>query len=176
MKRPALLLAAALAALAAGCASTDSLGRQSHRALVVEESGLDNVSFLYQPRPGDRRFPDPCRLEIYSGKAILRTGPSPQVRDSFSVATADRHWNGVAEGRLDLTGEQVREILQTFVDEGLVPERRPRAQGLPCLQYAGTIGREKFAAATSNAVLVDTFEDFVTSNFSGTLRQAALMH
>ena len=75
-----------------------------------------------------------------------------------------------------ITGEQVREILQTFVDEGLVPERRPRAQGLPCLQYAGTIGREKFAAATSNAVLVDTFEDFVTSNFSGTLRQAALMH
>lgn len=173
--RPLLLLAAAAALLAQGCFSaTDSTGRIPHEEFDVEASGLNNVQFLYEPRPGDPRFPHLCRLELYGdGLAVLRTGRSPQLRDSFSTDSSHPDWNHVAEGRLDLTAEQMRTVMQVFVDEGLVPSRtvRETESAGPILQYGGNVNGKKFRNVTSNPIMIDTFEDFVETNFADTLRR-----
>ena len=175
LPRPALLLAAAAVMLFAhGCFSpTDSTGRIPHEEIEVESSGLNNVVFVYEPAPGDPRFPHLCRLELYgSGLAVMRTGRSPQLRDAFSVDASHPDWNHVAEGRLDLTSEQMRTVMQVFVDEGLVPSRSVREDlSAPVLQYAGNINGKKFRNVTGNPILIDAFEDFLETNFSDTLRR-----
>ena len=141
----------------------------------MEGSGLDNVSFLYQPAAADARFPWPCRLELYgTGAAVLRTGPSPQVVDAFARNVEDSAWNAFVEERLDFTPGQMRTVFQVFVDEGLVPSRAVRETGpeRPLLQCAGTLGREKFVRITRNRALVDAFEDFLETNFAPALRRA----
>ena len=180
LPRPALLAAAAAVMLFAhGCFSpTDSTGRIPHEEIEVESSGLNNVVFVYEPIPGDPRFPHLCRLELYGdGLAVFRPGRSPQLRDSFSTDVSHPDWNHIVEGRLDLTAEQMRTVMQVFVDEGLVPSRRVREEGpaLPLLQCAGTIGPNKFVRSTRNRLLVDAFEDFVETNFSDALRRAGGM-
>ena len=176
LPRPALLAAAAAVMLFAhGCFSpTDSTGRIPHEEIEVESSGLNNVVFVYEPIPGDPRFPHLCRLELYGdGLAVFRTGRSPQLRDSFSTDVSHPDWNHIVEGRLDLTAEQMRTVMQVFVDEGLVPSRSVRESDSESavLQYAGNINGKKFRNATRNAILVDTFEDFAETNFSDTLRR-----
>ena len=170
-----LLFLAAAGLLAQGCLSaTDSTGRIPHEEIEVAASGLNNVVFLYEPAPGDPRFPHVCRLELYGGGlAVLRTGRSPQLRNSFSIDASHPDWNHVAEGRLDLTAEQMRTVMQVFVDEGLVPSRTVTEDGpaAPVLQYAGNINGKKFRNVTVNAILIDTFEDFVETNFADTLRR-----
>ena len=169
--------AAALVAAASGCAYAPT-ERLPHKQYEVVESGLDNATFLYLPAPDDRRFRWPCRLELYgTGAAVLRTGPSPQVVDSFAQDVTDRSWNAYVEARKEFTPAQMRAVLQVFVDEGLVPSRRVRESGpaLPVLKCAGTIGPNKFVRQTRNRLLADVFEDFVETNFSDALRRAGGM-
>ncbi len=177
-RRSSLVVAAAIAAAtAAGCvyAPTEKL---PHKQYDVVESGLDNATFLYHPAPRDTRFRWPCRLELYgTGAAVLRTGPSPQVVDSFAHDINDRSWNSFVEERKQFTPAEMRDVLQVFVDEGLVPSRGVREEGpaLPLLQCAGTIGPNKFVRDTRNRLLADVFEDFVETNFSDALRRAGGM-
>jgi len=174
MKRLVALLLLPLA-LCAGCVSYGPDEILPHKAVVVEGSGLDNAGFLYEPAPGDARFPWPCRLELYgTGSAVLRTGPSPQIRDSFSQDVDNPAWNAFVEEKRDFTPEQMRIVFQVFVDEGLIPSRSVRETGpeRPLLQCAGTIGRDKFVRVTRNRHIVDVFEDFVETNFSSALRRA----
>ena len=166
--------AAALAAAATGCvyAPTEKL---PHKQYDVDQSGLDNATFLYHPAPNDSRFRWPCRLELYgTGAAVLKTGPSPQVVDAFAQDISHRSWNSFVEARREFTPAQMREVFQVFVDEGLVPSRQVREEGpaLPLLKCAGTIGPNKFVRQTRNRLLVDAFEDFVETNFSDALRRA----
>ena len=178
-RRATLAVAAAVAAAtAAGCAAYGPDERLPHRQYDVVQSGLDNATFLYTPAPRDRRFRWPCRLEIYgTGAAVLRTGPSPQVVDSFAQDVTDRSWNSFVEERKEFTPAQMRDVFQVFVDEGIVPSRNVREEGpaLPFLRCAGTIGPNKFVRATRNRLLVDAFEDFVETNFSDALRRAGGM-
>ena len=101
------------------------------------------------------------------------TGRSPQLRDSFSTDVSHPDWNHIVEGRLDLTAEQMRTVMQVFVDEGLVPSRSVREPDSESavLQYAGNINGKKFRNVTSNPIMIDTFEDFVETNFADTLRR-----
>ena len=175
VRLPSLAVAAALAVVAAaGCvyAPTEKL---PHKQFDVVESGLDNATFLYHPAENDRRFRWPCRLELYgTGAAVLRTGPSPQVVDSFSQDITHRSWNSFVEDRRNFTPAQMRGVFQVFVDEGLVPSRGVREEGpaLPLLQCSGTIGPNKFVRITRNRLIADAFEDFVETNFSDALRRA----
>ena len=168
-------VAAAAAIAAAGCAVYGPTETLPHKQYDVVESGLDNVTFLYQPAPRDTRFRWPCRLELYgTGAAVLRTGPSPQVVDPFAHDINDRSWNSFVEDRKQFTPAEMRDVFQVFVDEGLVPSRNVREEGpaLPLLQCSGTIGRNKFVRVTRNRLLSDAFEDFVETNFSSALRRA----
>ena len=174
----AAVIAAAAAIAAAGCAAYGPTEKLPHKQYDVVESGLDNATFLYRPSPRDRRFRWPCRLEIYgTGTAILKTGPSPQVVDSFSQDVTDRSWNSFVEERRQFTPREMRAVFQVFVDEGIVPSRSVREEGpaLPLLQCSGTIGRNKFVRITRNRLLSDAFEDFVETNFSPALRRAGGM-
>jgi len=168
----AIAAAAAIAVTGCAYAPTEKL---PHKQYEVVQSGLDNATFLHLPAPDDRRFRWPCRLELYgTGAAVLRTGPSPQVVDSFAQDVTDRSWNAYVEARKEFTPAQMRAVLQVFVDERLVPSRQVREEGpaLPVLKCAGTIGPNKFVRSTRNRLLVDAFEDFVETNFSDALRRA----
>jgi hypothetical protein len=175
-RRASLVVAAAIAAVASvGCTVYGPTEKLPHKQYDVVESGLDNATFLYYPAERDTRFRWPCRLELYgTGAAVLRTGPSPQVVDSFAHDINDRSWNSFVEERKQFTPAEMREVFQVFVDEGLVPSRNVREEGpaLPLLQCAGTIGRNKFVRVTRNRLLSDVFEDFVETNFSSALRRA----
>ena len=171
----ALALSAPLL-FAPGCASTDREGRIPHESFAVAGSGLDHVSFVYDPAPGSERFPHPFRLELYgTGLVTFRTGPSPQVRDSFSTASADPDWQRMVQGRFAVSPDEMRDILQVFVDEGMVPSRAVRGNlgAAPVVQYAGNVNNKKFRNATSNAVLVDAVEDFAETNFARELAASA---
>ena len=170
-------IAAAAAIAASGCAYAPT-ERLPHKQYEVVESGLDNATFLYLPAENDRRFRWPCRLELYgTGSAVLRTGPSPQVVDSFAQDVTHRSWNALVEERKEFTPAQMSAVFQVFVDEGLVPSRGVREEGpeRPFLKCAGTIGPNKFVRQTRNRLILDVFEDFVETNFSDALRRAGGM-
>lgn len=177
MKRT-IFLAAALA-LAAGCASpVGPDGRLTHKQFEVRGSGLDWMEFVYTPAPDSAVFAHPCRLELYgSGLARLRTGPSPQVRDDFASDPSDPHWNDVVVESMAVTPDEMRGIMQVFVDEGVVADRPGAASSgrLPSVSCGGTVNTEKFRLTTDNRALVGTLEDFLETNFGPALRAAARM-
>ena len=164
--------------LLSGCASSPTLpdGRLRHKDFAVKGSALDFVEFLYLPAPGSRRIPHPCRLELHgTGLARLRTGPSPQVRDDFAADPSDPHWNDLVQEQMAITPDQMRGVLQVFVDEGLVPDPPPRdAAEPPLVRYNGKVNMEQFFVSTSNRRLVETLEDFLETNFAPALRRSAV--
>ena len=169
--------AAAALLLAAGCASSvGSDGRLAHKQFDVRGSGLDWMEFVYTPAPDSPAFAHPCRLELYgSGLARLRTGPSPQVRDDFASDPSDPHWNDLVVESLAMTPDEMRGVMQVFVDEGVVAAvpRRASSGRLPSGACGGTVNTEKFRLSTDNAALVGTVEDFLETNFGPALRAAA---
>lgn len=172
-----LLCAAAALLLAAGCASpVDPDGRLVHKAFEVRGSGLDWMEFVYVPAPDSAAFAHVCRLELYgSGLARLRTGPSPQVRDDFASDPSDPHWNDLVVETLAMTPDEMRGVMQVFVDEGVVATYPAKASSgrLPSVSCGGTVNAEKFRLVTDNAALVGTVEDFLGTNFGPALRAAA---
>lgn len=151
-------------------------GRLRHKQFEVRGSGLDWMTFVYAPAPGSRRIPHLCRLELYgSGMARLRSGPSPQVRDDFATDASDPRWNDLVDETLATTPDEMRGVMQVFVDEGVVAEdpRRVSASRLPSVTCAGTVNTEKFRLVTDNAALVGTVEDFIETNFGPALRRSA---
>lgn len=170
---------AALAMLAAsGCASVDSEGRLRHKQFEVRGSGLDWLEIAYQPAPGDERFPYPVRLSLVgSGKVEVKSGPSPQVEDAFSVDFANPHWNDIVRETLTFPPEEMKEVFQTFVDEGLVATPTPpRIERLrrPFITYVGTVNTEKFRYQTDNRRLVSLVEAALSANFGAKLRATAV--
>lgn len=176
---PRFLRACAAAAVlaCAGCVSPVLPdGRLRHKQFEVRGSGLDWMAFVYSPAPGSRRIPHLCRLELYgSGMARLRTGPSPQVRDDFATDASDPRWNDLVDESLAMTPEEMRGVMQVFVDEGVVAEnpRRVSASRPPSVTCAGTVNAEKFRLVTDNVPLVETVEDFIETNFGPALRRSA---
>ncbi len=167
---------AALAALAVGCASVDSTGRVPHKDIVVESSGLNNVSFLYDPAPGDVRHPHPVRAELLgTGMISFASGPSPLVRDSFSTDAGNPNWNAIVRTRISIPQDQMTEVFQIFADEGLVPSRavRLRANAKRRLQFAGNLNNSKFVGVTDNDILIGAFEDFLDEFFAREMHEAA---
>ena len=174
------VLAFAVPALlaASGCASVDSEGRLRHKQFEVKGSGLDWLEIAYQPAPGDDRFPYPVRLSLVgSGKVEMKSGPSPQVEDSFSVDYGNPHWHDIVRETLTFPPEEMKEVFQTFVDEGLVATPSPpRRENLrrPFVEYAGTINTEKFRYLTDNRRLVSLVEAALSENFGAKLRATAV--
>ena len=171
-------VALALLACAAGCASVDRTGRVPHKDVVVEDSGLNHVSFLYDPEPGDRRHPHPVRAELFgTGLLSFASGPSPLVRDSFSTDAANPNWNAIVRARISIPPARMTEVFQIFADEGLVPSRFVplRSGATKRLQFAGNLNNSKFAGVTDNPFLVGAFEDFLDEFFPRELRAAAAL-
>lgn len=178
LRRALVATATALAAatLSAGCSSVDSEGRLRHEEIAVEPSGLNNATFLYDPAPGNPLFRHPVRVELIgTGMASFCSGPSPQVRDSFSVDSEHPDWNRLVRDNATFTQSEMADVFQIFVDEGLVPTRRtsPSRVGAPVLQFAGTLENRKFSGATDNTVLIAAFEDFVREFFPRGLEAAS---
>lgn len=168
MIRRLSILLLALALLAIGCSSEDSQGRLRHRQFDLEVMGIDWLTIIYHPKPGSSRFPYPVRVELYgNGAIVVKTGPSPQVLDDFSSDYQNPAWNQIAEDRKTLSQPDMQLVLQTFINEGVIPATgcRPPLKGTPYIHCAGTLGFEKFINITSNAILVDTAEDFIETNF-----------
>lgn len=177
MKKSALFGAIALSLALAGCVSpVGSDGRIKHKQFEVRGSGLDWMEFVLTPVPGDDMIPFVCRLELYgSGMARLRTGPSPQVLDDFASDHADGRWNDLVVEQLAITPEQMRGVMQVFVDEGVVAEypHKLSVSRLPSVTCAGTVNTEKFRISTDNKALVETVADFIETNFGQALRRSA---
>lgn len=177
MRAAALAAAAAALAASSGCVSpVDGDGRIRHRQFEVAGSGLDWMEFVYSPAPGSGAIPFVCRLELYgSGMARLRIGPSPQVLNDFAANHSDAHWNDMVVEQAAMTPEQMRAVMQVFVDEGVVAEfpQKLSAAGLPSVSCAGTVNTEKFRLVTDNGLLVDAVADFIETNFAAALRRAA---
>ena len=177
-KRSVRLLpfAAALFA-AAGCASVDAEGRLRHKQFDVKGSGLDWLEIVYEPAPGDARFPYPVRLSfVGSGMLEMKSGPSPQVEDSMSQDYRNPLWNDFVKETVAFTPDEMKEAFQTLVDEGLVATPSPPPLdklGRPHVQYAGTINTEKFRYRTDNARLVSLVEAAMVENFGPKLRATA---
>ena len=176
--RHALLACCALILLG-GCASpTDKDGRLRHRQIVVAPSALNWLEVGYFPRANDPLVVSPCRLSFFgSGEVQFKTGRSPQVWSSFSQEVDHPHWNEVIADRLHIGPDEMCEVLQTFVDEGVVPPRafKIRRQEVkpPYVNIAGMIGMEKIRIATDNPYLVGLVEEAL-ENFEPALKRAAL--
>lgn len=169
-----LLLVCCLAV--AGCISPiGDDGRIKHKQFEVRGSGLDWMEFLYTPGPADGAIVHVCRLELYgSGMARLRTGPSPQVLDDFASNASDPRWNDLVVEQLAMTPDQMRGVMQVFVDEGVVAEfpGKLSAENKPSVSCAGTVNTEKFRLATDNPSLVGTVADFIETNFGPALQRS----
>lgn len=176
---PVSVAAAAFAAalFCSGCLSPVMPdGRLKHKQFEVRGSGLDWIAFVYTPAPESRAIPHVCRLELYgSGMAQLKTGPSPQVRDDFATDHSDPRWNDLESDSIAMTPDQMREVMQVFVDEGIVAEypQSVSAERLPAVVCTGKVNTEKFFLSTDNAPLVETVEDFIETNFPAAIRRSA---
>lgn len=163
---------------AAGCASVDEEGRLRHKQFDVKGSGLDWIEIVYEPAPGDARFPYPVRLSfVGSGSLEMKSGPSPQVEDSFSQNYLDPRWNDFVKETATFTPDEMKAAFQTLVDEGLVATPSPpRVEDLkrPFVQYAGTLNTEKFRYHTDNRRLVSLVEAAMEENFGPELRATAV--
>ncbi len=167
-----------VAAAGSGCLSpVDDAGRLRHRRIEVSLSGLDWMEISYYPADDNPRIPEACRLSLFgAGEVIFKTGRSPQIWDSFSEDVAHPDWNEVYTDRMHLSREEMREVFQAFVDEGLVPSSWPirRAEPIdkPYVRIVAQIGMEKVRRITDNRNLVDLVEAAL-ENFSPTLERAA---
>ena len=163
---------------AAGCASVDSEGRLRHKQFEVKGSGLDWLEIVYEPAPGDPRFPYPVRLSfVGSGSLEMKSGPSPLVEDSMSQDVRNPHWNDYVRETVTFTPDEMKEAFQTLVDEGLVATPSPPSPdelSTPHVQYAGTINTEKFRYRTDNARLVALVEAAMEANFGPKLRATSV--
>lgn len=168
---------AVAAAACSGCLSpVDSSGRLKHKDYTYEPSGLDYVEFIYAPAKNDARFPAPVRIYMSAGGTItVKHGKSPLVLDEMSTAYDDPDWNNIREERIAVSREEFAEIVQAFINEGLVPnDWRGRArdpQLPPVVRYAGKLHFEKFSEITDNKYMVGTVEDFLFSYFGNVFRR-----
>lgn len=187
---PLRLCAAAIlcAGLLSGCqnlAVTED-GHVRGETILVDDSSLNWVEFIYFPaqanagasplytRNGRKRITLPVRLSLLgSGSISMKIGTSEQVLNDFATGADAESWNDIQEDRINISPEMMRQILQVFVDEGLVPQYPaylPPPQKLPQIRYVGTIRGTKFGLQTDNPYLVKLVEDFLHTNFSRLLR------
>ncbi|MGN0844875.1 MAG: hypothetical protein ACI4QT_06610 [Kiritimatiellia bacterium] len=183
-----LCVAAILCAGLSGCqnlAVTED-GHVRGETIRVEDSSLNWVEFIYIPaqanaganplyaRNGRKRITLPVRLSLLgSGSISVKTGTSEQVLSDFATGADAESWNDIQEDRINISPEMMRQILQVFVDEGLVPQYPaylPPPQKLPQIRYVGTIQGTKFGLQTDNPFLVKLVEDFLHTNFAPLLR------
>lgn len=173
-----LTLACCALLLLAGCTSPlQEDGRLRHRQFEVQLSALDWLEVGYFPKSDDPQIPFPCRLSFFgTGEVQFKTGRSPQIWSSFSSEVNHPHWNEVISDRLHLKPGEMQEVLQTFVDEGVVPVRSftvsNKTVEKPYVNIAGMIGMEKIRLATDNPYLVGLVEEAL-ENFEPALRRAA---
>lgn len=94
---------------------------------TVDPSSLDWLEIAYTPRRNDPDFPQTCRLSLLgSGEMTFRTGRSPLVWDDFSTKREDPNWNDIWEDRIHIGEDAMGELLQSFVDLGVVPPKTVR--------------------------------------------------
>ena len=156
----------------------DGDGRIIHKQFEVEVSGLDWIEIVYFPASDDSEIRNICRLSIYgTGEILFRTGRSPRLADAFSDAVNDPYWNDYYSDRIHLDHEEIQEVYQFFVDEGIVPKNQMRVNKQPYtkpyITVAAQIGNEKVRLLTGNKHLVQLTEEAM-ENFRPTIREASM--
>ena len=134
------------------------------RVFPVETSSLDWLEIAYTPRENDPDFAMPCRLSLLgSGEMTFRIGRSPQVWDDFSTKVNDPYWNDIRVDRAHIGDEAMTELLQAFVDAGVVPPLYGRmvpgdAPKPPMVKIRGKIGGKAVARMVDNKKVVKLVE------------------
>ncbi len=154
------IVTAALLALAcaSGCALFD---RRERPPPQISDSQLNWLEITY--RPGDTRRP-PCRISMIGvGSLSVRTGASPLVADDFAHDPAHPNWNDIDAQRISLTPEDVRQIFQSLVNNGLLDAPRKdrttaSANGTAAVVFVGRLDREHVRRVASEPELVSRVE------------------
>ncbi len=161
-------------------------GHFRSEAIRVDDSSLNWVEFIYLPgktgavanplreQTGRKRISVPVRLSLLgSGSISMKIGTSEQVVNDFATGSDADSWNDMQEDRINISPDMMRQILQVFVDEGLIPQYPaylPPPQKTPQIRYVGKIQGTKFGMQTDNPFLVKLVEDFLHTNFEPLLR------
>lgn len=161
-----LLMMLALPLLTTACATPQNVreGTLSGRHFPVAGSSLDWLEISYTPAPNDPDFQMPCRLSLLgSGEMVFRTGRSPQVWDDFSTKIDDPHWNDLRVDRAHIGQDAMTELLQQFVDAGIVPNPYGRmtpgdAPKPPVVSIRGKISGKPIARRVDNRRVVRLVE------------------
>lgn len=118
MRKTALCIAAAAAAVLCGCASF-----LDNPFFTVKESGLNWISirhYNYRSTPVQRVS---VRIDG-NGLVTVREGSSMLVTNPFAKKSEDSTWNDIRESRITLSREEVVPLFQMLVDRGLFKDRR----------------------------------------------------
>jgi len=161
--------AAAFCFAAAGCVSSVGRdGRLKHENFRVSVSGLDWLVVDYHPSTNATRALTrfPVRVEIRgTGEIVCETGRSPRIWNAFSSETDNPYWNEIVSDRTHLGTGDIYNVLQRFVDEGVVatrPPRKPPSQ-LPAVIVRGNISGKKIALLTDNRHIVGLVEEIIAN-------------
>lgn len=175
-RRQLPVLALAVCTCATGCRSwaVKDDGHIRGKRIQVDDSSLNWVEFIYVP--GENRcaaIRDTVRLSLLgSGSITMKIGSSEQVVNDFAMSHDAATWNDILEDSINVDPAMMAEILQIFVDEGLMPvfpRLLPPVEKKPQIRYVGKINNTKFSCATDNRYLVELVERFIETNFSNLL-------
>ncbi len=155
-----IVIAAAAAALIAGCASAP---------IEVNDSQLNWLNITYQPSEQGAK---PCRINLIGvGSIEFMEGRSPRVADSFSQDTGHAHWQDVYQEKLGVPPDIIRGWMQIFVDAGVMDKSksRPREKGAKrdLAVFHVNINREKAICITDDEELVGHVRHLVSIIKSG---------
>lgn len=136
--RPIQLLALVASLLAlAGCLTDDPI--------VVSDSQLNWLSIKYRPLP-DSSY-KPCTIDIF-GTGLIRynEGHSPLVANDFATNVDDKHWGEHYRDEIGSTPAEIQQLLQVFVDAGVMTLDKDRKRSEKGLDMTTTNGIVIFRA------------------------------
>jgi hypothetical protein len=167
----------ALATIQFGCVSpVQSDGRLAHSSFDVKISELDWLEILYIPAKNDREILLPCRLSFFGvGHVDFKTGKSPKFWKETSTDTTNPDWGSYYTDRITIGKEEMENVFQAFVDEGVVPPKfmLVSRNGISSEKKArvsirGIIGFKEFRLTTDNKYIVGVTEEAL-ENFEATI-------
>lgn len=153
----ALAAVFASAALLSGCST-------SGRRFQVSQSQLNWMEVSYKPAKNGAPF---CRISMLgTGSITMRMGTSPRIADSFSYDTRNANWNDVEQIRADIPQEEMQDVFQMFIDNGITDSPRSdkhagEIPGKAIVMIGARIDREKIRRRTDDEKIVGMVERLI---------------
>lgn len=151
-------------------------GRLRHSSFEVDISELDWLEILYTPAENDREILLPCRLSFFGvGHVDFKTGKSPKFWKETSTDTSNPDWGSYYTDRVTIGREEMGNVFQAFVDEGVIPPKLMLVSRNGCsseknarVSIRGAIGFYKIRLYTDNRFIVGVTEEAL-ENFEATI-------